>query len=458
MAANGEVSIKEAIEKARVQLVSAIEKRTEELLALVNEGNGTNRIFIFEEKLLESCKTFGTIIEENLLPQPSRCHVTGDLQEATVDEASHATVHLLRGRLGESKDCEVKNLPVDMKLINIHGEVESEGERVRRRGDDEDSNQVSFRYIPREAGQHQLHINILGEPVRGSPFNNIDIKTPLKLKFLHDSTLSSFYKPGGVAIGPCGELAVIDTGGYDTIHVYNSQLEKVMSTGKWGSGNGQCYGPIGVTFDLTGNLLVVDGDNHRINKYDREGKHVMSVGQKGTNELEFLRPTGIGVSKAGYVYVCDRANHRVQILKPNLTFDSFFGGYGKETGYLHYPWDVAFDSEGMVYVTVPGQHSIKKFSPNGIYHSTVVSPSTQGFKDGEPMCLEMLCIDEYDYIYVTDRDAHCVFVFDTEGKYHARVGNCGSANGQFYNPRGVAKGKGYLYVSEVGNKRLQRFG
>ncbi|XP_011406702.1 PREDICTED: E3 ubiquitin-protein ligase TRIM71-like [Amphimedon queenslandica] len=450
--------VKENIRKRSVELCTAIEKRAAELLSTLSDqsqAESTGQIFILEPNLLEKCLSLGTVIDKKLLPQASKCHVTGDLQEATVDEASHVTVHLLAD--GRSS-FDTKNLPIDVKLINIHEEVEMVGERVRgRREEEEEEDRVSFRYVPHHTGPHTLHITILGEPVRGSPFK-LSIKAPLKLRFLVKSVVPSFYKPGGVAIGPNGELALIDTEGWKTIYLYNNQLEPILTIGDWGSGPGQCYRPIGVAFDSSGNLLVVDGDNHRINKYDRTGTFIMSVGQKGNKELEFLRPTGIGVNKAGYVYVCDRANHRIQILKPNLTFDSMFGGYGEETGYLHYPWDVAFDSEGMVYATVPGQYSIKKFSPNGVYHSTVVDKNTQGFKEGEPKCLEMLFIDEWDYMYVTDRECHCVFVFDTGGRFHARVGNYGSAEGQFYYPRGVAKGEEGLYVSEAGNKRLQLFG
>ena len=449
--------VKENIKKTSVQLCTTIEKRAAELLSTLPDRSQASHTFLLDPNLLEKCLTFGTVIDKKLLPQASRCYVTGDLLEATVDEASHVTVHLL----AEGRDSfDTKNLPIDVKLINIHEEVETVGERVRRREEEEEEEEedcVSFRYVPHDTGPHTLHITILGEQVRGSPFR-INIKAPLKLRFLIKSVVTSFYKPGGVAIGPHGELALIDTEGWKTIHLYNSKLEPVLTTGEWGSSPGQCYRPIGVTFDASGNLLVVDAGNNRINKYDCTGTFIMSVGQKGSNELEFIRPTGIGINKAGYVYVCDRGNHRIQILKPNLTFDSMFGGYGKETGYLHYPWDVAFDSEGMVYATVPGQHSIKKFLPNGVYHSTVVDENTQGLKEGEPKCLEMLCIDERDYIYVTDRESHCVFVFDTSGNFHARVGNYGYAEGQFYYPRGVAKGKEGLYISEVGNKRLQLFG
>ena len=450
------MNLKSSILEVSDQLKDAIKIRTEELLNEIDHTHSLpsndkplsqNIYFTFDNTLLTSCRSYGQLCTTSV--SPSRTYVMrGGVNTATVDEAAYVEIHLITEDGSPCHDI----VPVAVKLLNIHNELECTGEKMKV-----ENNIVTYRYIPYEPGPHQLHVTILDKPVSGSPFN-VTINMPLRLRCIPTSILSGvFWKPGGIALGPLGELAVIDSRGYSTVQVYNSQMELMMSFGAWGSGVGQCYEPIGVTFDLSGDILVVDGGNHRIHKFNREGKHVVTVGQKGKEAMEFLRPTGICVNKAGWIYVCDRSNHRVQILKPNLMYDSYFGEYGEERGNFHYPWDIDCDSEGFLYVVDAGNKCIKKFTSYGTFQKKI-GPMTTGLHNDELKCPEMICVDEYDYIYVTDRELNKVIVFDTNGVYHTSFGESGSGKGQFYQPRGIAKGRdGTCYISEVGNKRVQQF-
>ena len=49
-----------------------------------------------------------------------------------------------------------------------------------------------------------------------------------------------------------------------------------------GSGRGQFERPSGVAVDGEGCILVVDSDNHRIQKFTAEGKFLTAVGTKGS--------------------------------------------------------------------------------------------------------------------------------------------------------------------------------
>lgn len=448
--------IQSTILEVSKRLKDLIDERTQVLLAEAAENAKSTAgeiRFSYDEELTEHCRKFGRINRVDGSPvSPSKTHVTGSqIHKSTVDQVSYIYLHLRRE---DGKECfSIDRKSVKVKLTNINDEVECTAELVKMEGC-----VMTYKYTPIEPGEHQLHVTIDGSHVNGSPIR-VDVAMPLHLKCITTHTLTGYYKPGGVAVGMAGEVAIVDGSGYNTVHVYNRQLELMMSFGKWGGGKGECYGAVGVAFDLKGNFLIVDGDNHRVHKFDRQGKFLQTVGEKGKGQLQFLRPTGIGVNKAGLVYVCDRGNDRVQILKPDLTFDKFFGMSGQMPGNLHYPWDVAFDSEGLVYITDPGNRCIKKFTSNGEFRMKI-GPNTTGEAKDELQCVEMLCIDEYDYIYVTDRDANKVVVFDTNGEYHLSIGNYGYSEGQFYQPRGIAKDSttGALYVSEVGNKRVQKLG
>ena len=50
-----------------------------------------------------------------------------------------------------------------------------------------------------------------------------------------------------------------------------------QTVGKSGSGRGELCDPGGVVVDSTGNMIVVDSKNHRLNVYDRKGKWIQDM-------------------------------------------------------------------------------------------------------------------------------------------------------------------------------------
>ena len=71
--------------------------------------------------------------------------------------------------------------------------------------------------------------------------------------------------------------------------------------------------PYGVAVDSEDNILVVDGNNHCIQKFTSNGQFITAVGKQGGKHLEFWCPYGIGIHPhARKVYVADNGNHRVR--------------------------------------------------------------------------------------------------------------------------------------------------
>ena len=203
------MSLKSSILEASDQLKDAIKTRTEELLKEIDHTHSMtsndklssqNMCFILDNTLLSSCRSYGQLCTTSV--SPSRTHVMkGGANIATVDEAAYIEVHLITEDGSPSQDI----VPVNVKLLNIYNELECTGEKMKV-----ENNIVTYRYIPYEPGPHQLHVTILDKPVLGSPFNII-INMPLRLRCIPTSMLSGgFWKPGGIALGPVGELAVVD--------------------------------------------------------------------------------------------------------------------------------------------------------------------------------------------------------------------------------------------------------
>ena len=139
--------------------------------------------------------------------------------------------------------------------------------------------------------------------------------------------------------------------GGNCISIFSPSGEKIRTFGSRGSAQGQFNEPCGVTVDGDGNILVVDGSSHCIQKFKGDGKFLTAVGQQGNKKLEFYSPFGAAVNhRSRKVYICDRQNHQIQIVNADLTFFSSFGSQGSGDGLFNFPWDIAFDSTGNVYV------------------------------------------------------------------------------------------------------------
>ena len=105
---------------------------------------------------------------------------------------------------------------------------------------------------------------------------------------------------------------------------------KDKSFGQEGSAPGKFNTACGVAVDMAGNILVVDGYNHRIQLFTAERNVIMGiVGSRGGGSGQVTYPVGIGISPSGKVYIVDCHNHRVQILNPDLTFSSKFWQQGQ---------------------------------------------------------------------------------------------------------------------------------
>ncbi len=95
---------------------------------------------------------------------------------------------------------------------------------------------------------------------------------------------------------------------------------------QWGPQH-SLYAPMGVAVDGSGNVLVVDCFNQRIQKFDSSGAHTMQWGNSGTGDGQFRIPCGIASNGIGTImHVADTENNRIQA----------FVGYGANTYTLTY--------------------------------------------------------------------------------------------------------------------------
>ena len=273
--------------------------------------------------------------------------------------------------------------------------------------------------------------------------------------------------PYGLAVDGKGNLYVADHGNhrvleYDTPFAKGTGADKVFGQGgdfttnfcnKDGlNAHSLCY-PIGVAVDGTGNLYVVDYNNHRMLKYgtplttDTKADKVfgqknnfttnganLGTGTPSANGMYY--PHGVAVDAAGNIYVGDHYNHRVLVFAaPNTdtTADKVFGQSnsmaknacnpnGVDADSLCYPTFVAVDGSKNVYVTDYGNNRALKYSAPLTTDRTADRVFGQGnlmTRNGcHPAAPNTLCepngiaVDADNNLYVSDAEYNRVLKFN----------------------------------------------
>ncbi len=165
---------------------------------------------------------------------------------------------------------------------------------------------------------------------------------------------------------------------------------------------------------------------------------------ENANDLYFYDPRGCAVNQTtGDILIADYSNHRIQKWQEDGTFvgyvvkgypggftKNFNGGSGSNDGELNRPMDVAVDSTGNFYVAEYNNHRISKWDSSGIYQGWI------GYSDNP------------------DLEPHHVYT----GWKCGGISVVGSNPGQFYNPRGISiDSNGHLYISDYSNHRIQKW-
>jgi len=286
---------------------------------------------------------------------------------------------------------------------------------------------------------------------------------------------------------------------------------KYIFATKWGSkgnGNGQFGGDIRPAIDKSGYIYVADIDNNRIQKFSSSGKFITKWGSKGSGagQFQFEGFGAICVDIDGNIYTFENSINRIQIFNCK---GKFITKWRPKCDGI----DIAVDHNKNVYVScgcdiekynIQG-NLIKRwrvdFSVTDIYPKNIVCNIIMDPKGniialrginlpclvGNPptpagyiMCYDIwkfnsngtlinqweigfnyypiitgMTVDSKNNIYFSDSGNHCVWKFNSSGKFIAKCGSEGSKDGEFRNPRDITvDSKGYIYVAEGGSVKI----
>lgn len=233
-------------------------------------------------------------------------------------------------------------------------------------------------------------------------------KVILALVFLA-SSLSAFAQPPQRPLIP---LAAYALEGYEAIDVNEAfDLPAGMEFSSVAS----------VAFNSEGHLIVLHRGEKPFMEFTADGEFIRSF---GATDL-FTRSHGLRIDADDNLWVTDVSGQVVMKLDSNgeilmtLGTRNEAGEWNEATGshLFDQPNEVAFDSAGNIYVAQghgPAEPRILKFSPAGEF---ITQWGSRGNGEGQLAVAHSIDIDEFDNIYVADRENFRIQIFNTDGDY-----------------------------------------
>jgi sugar lactone lactonase YvrE len=284
-----------------------------------------------------------------------------------------------------------------------------------------------------------------------------------------------FYSPIGIAINHKDEIFVTD--------VNNARVQKFNTEGKFlaefdlprDEPKRKSNQAGGIAVDGKGLLYVSFMMQHKIAVYSEDGKLVRSWGKKGTGDGEFNQPGGIVLAPGSGVFVADQGNHRIQKFTTDGKFLGKWGQHGDKPGEFGAkvgagsrfggPHFLALDSKGNLYTTEGAMGRVQQFAPDGkplrLWGDKGQQPGGFGGKQtpysGPTLGPIGIMVDKHDRVWISSLNDR-VQAFTPDGKFLFGISESGDGAGQLARPHGmVMDSKGFLYVADAGNQRIQKF-
>jgi trimeric autotransporter adhesin len=277
------------------------------------------------------------------------------------------------------------------------------------------------------------------------------------------------------------------------IHTYAGTGTAGFSGDSSAPSSAEFNGPLGLSFDSSGNMYVSDSVNSRVRKIS--GGTINTVAGDGTagfveatvstktaaTSAELLAPTAVALDSVGDIIIADAPNHVVwEVVEgsaasglgvPAGTIITIAGtntgGYSGDGGLsglaeLDFPTGVAVDSAGNIYIADSGNDVIREITASNGFINTIVGGTATVQQLNDP---ESVLVDSAGNLYISEQDGLRISKF-SNGNLTVLAGNGlngysgdnGPATEASLNePSAIAlDSKGYLYICDTDNSVIRK--
>lgn len=269
-----------------------------------------------------------------------------------------------------------------------------------------------------------------------------------------------FENPRDVAF-LAGEVYVADTG-YNRVQVLDAGTGEPLAV--WPTRFGTIMGiSAGVGGSGERLILVTESSADKVRVFTPAGALVRSIGQgSGSGPGQLSQPRDAATDAVGNVYVADYRNRRVSVFSATGAWIGGWGINGTGPGELKRPYGIDLDPDGDVFVADTNNY-IHRFRWDGQQATFVRAYGGPGTGAGRFFMLRRVAVGSTGAsgalrVYGADLWAYKVEVFAEGGSHRLTVGGRPPAEGYFNEPYGVAADRDHVYVVDMVNQRVQRFG
>ena len=338
-----------------------------------------------------------TVLEESVIGRLEQSLT--EAKQCFVDDFRSATAGLAKEievitRNSEGEQYYCTGDYITVQLISVNEDLNINCIAEEAKIVDWQNGRYTVSFIPSKSGQHLLSVQVNGENITKFP--------PVEIK-------ERCFKP----LRLIGERAI--------------EGQKMRK-------------PWGITANDSNEIVLSDMCNQRIVVFNENGEFIRSFGQ---NTLKC--PNGVVFDNTGRIFVGNRDDNKILVFGQNGEYISTFHNGSS----LSEPRGISFDADGNLIVCDAGNKCVRFFSPEGNIFKTIGAGRLR---------MPFNCVCHEGKLFVSDRDAHLIKVYNRNGRFLYEFGTHGTEDGELNHPTGLAVDKmGHLLVCSLGNNRVQVF-
>ncbi|MDQ2624898.1 MAG: hypothetical protein M3Y20_07030, partial [Actinomycetota bacterium] len=204
-----------------------------------------------------------------------------------------------------------------------------------------------------------LGIAVRGDKLVVTDFGNDRVKLHKRSDLSFDSILyssgsgaSEVDEPTGVAVGPAGDLYVVDAENFRVHHAEPGEAwTRFFGGASYDPEPGQFYRAFGAAVAPDSSLWVTDFQAGHVTKFSAKGVPLTRLSGAKAEPGIVSQPTGIAADSAGRLYVAQFGGSGVKVYSPSGAYLTTIGGSGSPDAELVPPsYGLQVDPRGTVYI------------------------------------------------------------------------------------------------------------